>query len=84
VAGEENRKRLGEILIEQGMLKEEELVQALEIQKQEGGLIGEILLRNRMVTEEDLVISLATLFDQYRGGPRGARRLGAETSFCSN
>ncbi len=52
-------KRLGEILIENGVLKEADLKKALEIQKEEGGLLGQILVAKGFVTEEDVVIALA-------------------------
>ena len=42
---EETREPLGEILIKRGLIKSEQLNQALEIQKKEKGLIGEILLK---------------------------------------
>lgn len=56
------RKRLGEILIEQGVLTREKLEAALEAQKRESGLLGQILIRLGMVREEDVVIALATQF----------------------
>lgn len=63
MCAEVRRKRLGEILIDQGMLTMPDLNRALDIQKEEGGLIGAILLRHKMVKEEDLVIALATQFN---------------------
>jgi hypothetical protein len=57
------KKRLGEILIEQGVLTKEQLQRALDLQKQETGLIGEILIRHKMLKEEDIVIALATQFN---------------------
>ena len=57
------RKRLGEILIDQGVLTREGLDRALAVQKQEGGLLGAILSKLHLVTEEDIVIALATQFN---------------------
>lgn len=57
------RKRLGEILIEQGSLDQEQLAKALAHQKENGGLIGQILIKLAFVTEEDIVIALATQFN---------------------
>ena len=51
-------KRIGEILIENGMLTEEQLNIGLEIQKKEGGLIGQILLKKGFVSEKDLINAL--------------------------
>lgn len=57
------RKRLGEILIEQGALDRERLDKALAHQKEKGGLIGQILITLGFVKEEDIVIALATQFN---------------------
>lgn len=52
------RKRLGEILIEDGLLSQESLSEALCHQKKTGGLIGQILIQLGYVTEEELVGAL--------------------------
>lgn len=57
------RKKLGQILIDQGVLSQENLDQALEQQKKESGLLGQILIRMQLVREEDIVIALATQFN---------------------
>ena len=54
------KKRLGEILIEEGVINDLQLATALGDQKQWGGKIGEILLRMKMMTEEDLAFALQT------------------------
>lgn len=51
-------KRLGEILIENGLLTKKELKATLKIQKNEGGLIGQILLKNGFVNEHDITDAL--------------------------
>ncbi|MCX5696949.1 MAG: CHASE2 domain-containing protein [Candidatus Omnitrophica bacterium] len=56
---EKRPKRLGEILIEKGLLTKTELEAALKIQKNEGGLIGQILLKNGFVSEGDLANALS-------------------------
>ena len=56
-------KKLGQILIEQGVLAEANLNKALEIQKHEGGFLGQVLVRLRLVSEEDIVTALATQFN---------------------
>ena len=53
------RKRIGEILIEEGFLDPKDLKKALEVQKQEGGLIGTVLVRMGAVKEENLVLGLS-------------------------
>ncbi|RKY42959.1 MAG: hypothetical protein DRP85_01130 [Candidatus Makaraimicrobium thalassicum] len=56
----ENRtgKKLGEILIESNVISTEQLQQALDFQKQEGGLLGEILVRLGYANERDIVQAL--------------------------
>lgn len=56
-------KRLGEILMDNGVLKDSELKRALEIQKEEGGLLGQILVGKGFLTEEDVVVALAQQLD---------------------
>lgn len=52
-------KKLGEILIEQGLITQSQLQAALEEQKLTGEKIGEILLRKGWLTREELELSLA-------------------------
>lgn len=53
------RKKLGELLVEQGVIKEEQLQQALRQQKVMGGLLGESLVELGYVTETDLTVAIA-------------------------
>ena len=55
---EKLKRRLGEILIEDGILSPENLDEALHHQKKEGGLIGQILIRLGYLSEEDLVAAI--------------------------
>jgi type IV pilus assembly protein PilB len=48
------RKKLGEVLVEQGAITEAQCLEALEIQKKTGKLLGEIFVDERMISEEDL------------------------------
>ena len=57
------KRRLGEILIDQGVLTPEGLDNALTKQKKEGGLLGELLLKMGLVKEEDIVVALADQFN---------------------
>jgi len=53
--------KLGEVLIEQGFITEEQLKAAISRQKaQKGGLLGEILIGQGVVTEEDLCNALGS------------------------
>ena len=53
-----DRKKLGEILVEEGILDEERLAEALNIQKERGGLLGDILISLGYINEEELAKSL--------------------------
>lgn len=46
------RMRLGDLLIKQDVLTEENLKKALELQKGTGKKIGEVLVENGFITEE--------------------------------
>ena len=50
---------LGEILLENGEITQDQLDRALEVQKSEGGLIGIILVTQGSITEQVLVKYLA-------------------------
>ena len=52
------RMGLGDILIKQNVLTEEQLKQALELQKGSGKKIGEVLVDSGMITEEMIVRAL--------------------------
>ena len=50
--------RLGDLLLKEGFITQEQLKKALEIQAKEGGRLGEILVRMGAVKEEDVVSTL--------------------------
>jgi type IV pilus assembly protein PilB len=52
--------KLGEILIEQGLITQEQLKQAINHQKTEKGRIGEILIKLNIITEEDITFALGS------------------------
>ena len=51
-------KRLGELLIEDGVLTKANLEEAINCQKKEGGLIGQILIKLGYISEEALITAL--------------------------
>jgi len=55
-------KQLGELLIERGIINDQQLTKALAIQKDKGGLIGEILVELGYVKEEDIAQSLTAQY----------------------
>ena len=52
------KRKIGEILIEDGLLSKAQLEEALALQKEKGGLIGEILIERKFVDEESLISAL--------------------------
>jgi len=50
--------KLGELLIKEGIITQQQLEKALNIQKQEGGRLGEILIRLGMIKEGQLILIL--------------------------
>ncbi len=52
-------KRLGEMLVEAGRLKQVDLERAVRAQQESGGLLGELLVRLGMISERDLGEQLA-------------------------
>ncbi len=51
--------KLGDILIKQGLLKQEQLDYALEEQQKKGGKLGEVLVTMEFVTEQDIASALS-------------------------
>ena len=56
---ESNKKKIGEILLESTSLTEEQLKEALEIQKQEQALLGDILLRKNYIHPHDIIKAIS-------------------------
>ncbi len=52
-------KKLGEILVDQGWIDDDQLARALESQSDKGGRIGEVLMRLGAITEDQLARALA-------------------------
>lgn len=56
------RKRLGELLLQESLVDDEQLQSALDEQKNTGELIGDILVRKGFVTESDVARTISTQF----------------------
>ncbi len=56
------RKKLGEILVEQGLLTDAQVQDTLRLQHQTGLLFGETLVQNRLITEDKMVSVLVAQF----------------------
>ena len=70
------RKRLGDVLIEHGLVDEAAVKEALKEQRRTGELLGEVLVRLGYVTEMDIAGAIVTQFalpyiriSQYRIAP---------------
>lgn len=57
------RRRIGEILVEAGIVSDDQITKALELQRTQGKRLGEVLLHEGLVTPRDLVRALAVQFD---------------------
>jgi type IV pilus assembly protein PilB len=49
------KKRLGDILLESGLITSEQLKEVLEIQKATGGKLGEIILQKAFITKRNMI-----------------------------
>jgi type IV pilus assembly protein PilB len=50
--------RLGELLVREGVIKPDQLEQAISVQRQEGGRLGEILVKLGLIKEDQMVAVL--------------------------
>ncbi len=57
-----NRKKLGELLVEQGLLTDQQVQDTLRLQHQTGKLFGECLVDNKLITEDKMVAVLVSQF----------------------
>ncbi len=55
-------KHLGELLVEKGVLDQEQVAMAVTRQKEKGGLFGEILVELKFATEEDIAQALTAQY----------------------
>jgi len=55
-------KQLGELLLERGIINEEQLGKALTVQKERGGLIGQILVMLGYAKEEEIAQALTVQY----------------------
>ncbi|MBI4712210.1 MAG: hypothetical protein HY762_02725 [Planctomycetes bacterium] len=56
------KKRLGELLIDDGLITNDQLQVALKEQQKTGGLLGETLVKLGAITEYDIAAALSTQF----------------------
>ena len=56
------QEKLGEILLRQGAISDEQLKQAIEAQKSDGGLLGEVLVKLNFVIEHDIAKAIISQY----------------------
>ncbi len=56
------RKRIGEVLLERGVINRKELEKALAYQKEHGGLMGQVLIQLGFVTEDEVALALTAQY----------------------
>lgn len=54
---------IGQVLLKKKLITEEQLKEALSVQKKEGGLLGDILIQKKFVSEEQMCEALASQSD---------------------
>jgi len=54
--------RLGELLVRLGRITEKQLLEALDLQKEEGGRLGQILIQMGLMSEKQIVCALSKQF----------------------
>ena len=55
-------KRIGEVLLERGLINHKELERALVHQKEHGGLMGQILIQLGFITEHEVALALTAQY----------------------
>jgi type IV pilus assembly protein PilB len=55
-------KRIGEVLLERGVINQKQLEKALGHQKERGGLMGQVLIELGFVTEEEIALALTAQY----------------------
>lgn len=55
-------KRIGEVLLERGLIQQKELEKALAHQREHGGLMGKILIELGFVSEEEIALALTAQY----------------------
>ena len=57
------KKKLGEILVNEGLITNEQIQEGLSEQQKSGGLLGENLIKLGYVTELDIAAAMSTQFN---------------------
>jgi len=63
IIGQASRKKLGELLIEKGLITAEELKELLSVQQKEGGRLGDLLVKQGYIRTEELLTILSSQYN---------------------
>lgn len=63
IISQPTRKKLGEIVVEYGLVTQDDLDKALKMQQKEGKRLGEILVQGGFISPEDLLKTLSAQFN---------------------
>ena len=75
--------KLGEILLQQGLITEDQLKKAIAAQNQEQGRIGEIFVKLGIIKEEDMIAALGELQARHPFRLQKEQlRVAVNTEFC--
>lgn len=55
-------KRIGEVLIERGVITHDQLEKALAVQKEQGGILGQILIQLEYANETEIALALTAQY----------------------
>lgn len=55
-------KRIGEVLLERGVINRRDLERGLTYQREHGGLLGQVLIQLGMVTEDEVALALTAQY----------------------
>ncbi len=53
-----DRKAIGELLLDEGLINEKQLSAALRVQQEKGGQLGQILVEMGVVDQDDVLLAL--------------------------
>ena len=62
--------RLGDLLVKMSRITEQQLIEALKVQKNEGGKLGEVIVKMNFITEKGILEALSDQFEIGRASCR--------------
>lgn len=78
------KRRLGDIFVERGLISDEQLQEALAVQRDTGGKLGEILVELGFITRVALAGVISEQWDELRVTERGRKTAEAQARAASS